>query len=184
MRFLALFFFFIITASLFWVQNSDAQIFTSDSGYVEFESSAPLLTFKGTSDNLNGFLNTDTNEVDFYVDLSTLDTGNRRRDRDMRQVYLEVERFPFAEFSGEIVTPWNPESNNPQTVSVEGSFTMREISRPFSAEGVITLVDGGYQIEASWEILLEDYNIDRPRIVFYELSDVQKIRIDINLKGE
>lgn len=176
---------FTVTISvLCFISSAFAQVFTADNGYVEFESRAPLLTFKGISNQLHGFVNLSTGEVDFYVDLSTLSTNNRRRDRDMRQIYLETDRFPFAEFSGILTSPFDSESNITQPAIVEGKFTMRGISRPFTAEGTIQQNEAGLLIEASWQILLQDFNIDRPRIVFYELSDVQQVSIKITLAPE
>ncbi|AXJ02164.1 Polyisoprenoid-binding protein YceI [Cyclonatronum proteinivorum] len=156
--------------------------FMSDSGYVEFVSRAPLHEFAGTSQQLSGLIDLETQILDFFVDLETLDTGNRRRDRDMRRKYLETHRFPFAEFTGTF-TETVPASLSERTpVTVQGSFTMREITHEIQVDGFLTPEDGGIRVTASWEILLEDYNIDRPRIVFYELSDVQRVSIDILLQ--
>lgn len=173
----------LIVCSGVWTAAS-AQVFFTDNGYVEFVSTTPLLEFRGTSDNLTGQIDFETNEVDFFVDLNTLDTGNRRRDRDMRQVYLETEKYSFAEFYGRLTSEVDLSVESEQVVIVEGEFKMREISRPFRTEGILTVRPDGIHITAGWEILLEDYDIDRPRILFYELSDVQSVNIDLLLKPE
>lgn len=172
----------IILAFCACVDNTRAQVFMNTEGYVEFISTAPLLEFKGTSTNLAGLINFETGEVDFFIDLATLDTGNRRRDRDMRQVYLETDKFPFAEFSGILNTDVNLEIAGEQEVSVTGDFKMREISKEMTISGTIEVVDDNIRVKANWQILLDDFNIDRPRVVFYELSEVQTINIDITLK--
>lgn len=173
----------IVLACVLWCnENARAQVFVSTQGYVEFISTAPLLEFKGTSNNLSGLINFETGEVDFFVDLASLNTGNRRRDRDMRQVYLETEKYPFAEFSGFLDSTVNFETAGKQDVTVTGQFKMREISRQMNIEGTVEHIDGAIRVQATWQILLEDFNIDRPRVVFYELSNVQTINIDITLQ--
>ncbi len=167
---------------LFCGRPAIAQLYVATDGYVEFISTAPLLEFKGTSDNLAGLINLETGEVDFYVDLASLDTGNRRRDRDMRQVYLETDKYPFAEFGGTLTSHFDPEMEGEQPATVTGSFKMREISRDMTISGTIEATDEGIRVRAGWEILLEDYDIDRPSVLFYELSDVQTINIDILLR--
>jgi polyisoprenoid-binding protein YceI len=164
--------------------TAEGQVYTGSEGLVQFTSRAPLLTFTGTSNHLTGFINTETGEVDFFVDLGTLDTGNRRRDRDMRQVYLETEKYPFAEFTGRLSSVLESGIMDKQPVTVTGLFTMREISREVEITGTIEITGEGLKVEADWEVLLSDYNIDRPRIVFYELSEVQKVSIKIQLKPE
>lgn len=164
--------------------ESEAPVrFVSTEGSVQFVSRAPLLEFTGRSEQLNGLIDFEMQTLDFFVDLETLDTRNRRRDRDMRRNYLETHRFPFAEFTGRFITPVTAELTERTPVTVEGSFTMREISREMQVQGFITPEDGGLRVTASWEILLEDFNIERPRIVFYELSEVQQVSIDILLEA-
>jgi len=176
-------FYLILTGCLlFFGKPAVAQTYMATDGYVEFISTAPLLEFKGTSDNLAGLIHLETGEVDFFVDLASLDTGNRRRDRDMRQVYLETDKYPFAEFGGTLTSDFDPEMEGEQTATVTGSFTMREISRDMTVSGTLEATDEGIRVRAGWEILLDDFDIDRPSILFYELSDVQTINIDILLR--
>ena len=164
--------------------ESEAPVrFVSTEGSVQFVSRAPLLEFTGRSEQLNGLIDFEMQTLDFFVDLETLDTRNRRRDRDMRRNYLETHRFPFAEFTGRFLTPVTAELTERTPVTVTGNFTMREISREMQVQGFITPEDGGLRVTASWEIRLEDFNIERPRIVFYELSEVQQVSIDILLEA-
>ena len=159
-----------------------AQTYFADNGYVEFVSRAPLLEFKGVSSTLTGFVDLEAGTVDFFIDLETLDTDNRRRDRDMRRNYLETARHPFAEFMGEIRSALDPTALDDTPVQVLGSFTMRGISRELEVTGSVTREGDGLRLRASWALELSDFNIDRPRVVFYELSDTQTINIDILLR--
>lgn len=178
------FYFIILGCLLFYGKPAISQTLVATDGYVEFISTAPLLTFKGTSDNLAGLINLETGEVDFFVDLASLDTGNRRRDRDMRQVYLETEKYPFAEFEGRLTSHFNPEISGEQQATVTGSFTMREISRDMTVSGTMEATEEGIRVRAGWEIRLEDFDIERPGILFYELSEVQTVNIDILLRPD
>ena len=163
----------------------EAQSFITDKGSAVFTSTAPLLEFKGTSSHLNGLIKLDENLVDFYLDLNTLDTGIDLRNRHMRESYLETAKFPFAEFTGKIVTQIDLDRNEPQIAVVNGIFKLHGVQKQITVEGTITPnQDGTINIKAKWEVLLEDYNIERPRVVFYELSDIQTISIDANLNPQ
>lgn len=166
----------------FFTDKTDAQSFAATEGYAEFVSNAPLLEFKGKSDNLHGLIDLEQNLVDFYIDLSTLDTGINLRNRHMRNSYLETERCPFGEFTGEITSDFDPELHEEQDVTVEGSFKVHCITRDKEITGTIQPSDDGLKIDAFWSVLLEDYDIDRPRVVFYELADEQKVNISILLE--
>lgn len=167
-----------------YTQSVKAQEYMGRAGYVEFISTAPLLEFKGTSNELNGLIDLDQNLVDFYVDLNTLETGIRRRDRDMRNSYLQTDQFPFAEFTGELISNFDPDLSGTQNVLVKGLFKIHGVEREIEVEGTLISDEDRLELEAGWVILLEDYNIERPRVLFYELAEEQTINISIHLTNE
>lgn len=166
------------------VSISFGQTYYAEGGYIEFISTAPLLEFKGVSDHLTGKIDFDENTVDFYVDLNTISTGNNRRDRDMRNVYLKTDKFPFAEFFGKMIEMVDLDRHEKQAVAVEGSFKIHNVANEMEISGYITPGDDSILVEASWKVLLGDHNIDRPSVVFYELSDTQNVNIKITLKKQ
>ena len=176
-KFSALFICFCIATII----NTQAQSYQADDGYVEFISTAPLLEFKGVSNHLNGLVDLDRNLLDFYVDLNTLETGIRRRDRDMRSSYLNTDQFPFAEFTGEIVTGFDSALEREQPVRAKGTFTIHGVEREMEVEGTIQSSNNILILKAGWVVRLEDHNIDRPRVLFYELAEEQRVNIHIIL---
>lgn len=165
-------------------RNIQAQSYMSETGYVEFVSSAPLLEFKGKSNNLTGLIDLNKNLIDFYVDLNTLDTGINLRNNHMRDSYLETDQYRFAEFTGKIISDFDPEINEEQSVTASGTFQIHGVEREIEVDGTLKSVDNGLQLDASWSIMLEDYNIDRPSVIFYELSDEQIVNISILLNPQ
>jgi polyisoprenoid-binding protein YceI len=163
-----------------------AQQYFGENGYAEFESRAPALTFTGTSENLAGLIDLNVRTVDFFLDLNTLDTGISLRNRHMRDSYLRTSRFPFAEFRGRFADDVEVDllNESPQKVQVQGTFTIHGITRERTVEGTLTFEDGGAVVflEALFEVALEDHNISRPRVIFYELSDIQRVTIRIQME--
>lgn len=174
--------YFLVIIILLIHVRVDAQSFITDQGKAVFTSTAPLLEFQGTSNNLNGLINFSDNLVDFYLDLNTLDTGIDLRNRHMRESYLETAKFPFAEFTGKIEHQIDLSIYQSQEVEVNGIFKLHGVQKNILVRGTVTPhQDGSISIEATWQVLLEDYNIKRPRVVFYELSDTQTISIGAKL---
>jgi len=158
------------------------QAFSANNGYVEFVSIASLLEFKGRSYNLTGLVDLDKNLVDFYVDLTTMDTGINLRNKHMRDSYLETDKYPFAEFTGKIISDFLELPDESKKVTVAGTFTIHGLEQEMEIEGTLTPEGNNLKLGASWIVLLQDHNIDQPRVVFYELADEQTINISINLE--
>ncbi len=164
-------------------QDADGQAFRTESGHAEFHSSVPLHSFTGTSDHLHGRISLADSTVDFYLDLNTLESGIEKRDKDMRET-LETGEYPFAEFYGKLVTPFNPDSNSEQQVTAEGTFTIHGISRDISVAGTLRRTGDGLRLEASWTLDMTDYEIKPPGILFYRVSENIDIELNATLEPE
>lgn len=160
--------------------SAAAQEFKTESGHVEFHSSVPLHSFTGSSDHLVGLINLADSTVDFYVDLNTLETGISKRDKDMQNT-LETEEYPFAEFFGKLITPFDPDDSTPQTATVRGEFTIHGVSREIEVEGTLQSTDEGLRLTAGWTLDIENYDIEPPGILFYRVDENQDIEIEATL---
>ncbi|MEX1211967.1 MAG: YceI family protein [Balneolaceae bacterium] len=158
----------------------EPSLFYTDNGTAEFTSSVPLHTFTGRSDHLTGIIDLDENVVDFYLDLSTLETGLRRRDRDMART-LQIKEFPFAEFTGHLKERFDPTRQDTQTVTAVGEFTIHGISQPVEINGILTLDHETLHLQAAWTFRLEEYQIEPPGLLFYRVQQEQAVRIRATL---
>lgn len=158
-----------------------AQSFMTEKGKATFHSEVPLHTFSGTSEYLIGMINMETKVVDFYLDLTTLDSGIQKRDRDMRET-LETDKYPFAEFYGKIISDLDLNSASIQEVVVKGSFKIHGIEKEKEFTGTLKTTSKGLLLEANWILRLEDYNIEPPSLLFVKVDQEQKIEIEALLK--
>jgi polyisoprenoid-binding protein YceI len=176
MKRLILFFFLIINVA-------QAQQFLTETGYVNFLSKAPLSDFNGESKQLHGLIDVEKNMLDFYIDLNTLDTGIGLRDKHMRDNYLETEKFPFAEFSGKMSPVPNLVLGISNKVTASGKFKIHGIERQIEVKGtLIKNPKGEVELIAAFDILLSEYDIPVPKLVFYELAEKQEVTLKATLK--
>ncbi len=158
------------------------QAYMTDSGRAEFDSRVPLHTFTGTSDVLVGRISLPDSTVDFYLDLETLDTGIGKRDKDMKKT-LETDTYPFAEFFGKLVSPFDP-AGGTQPAVVRGTFTIHGHSQALEVTGTLEPTDDGLRLQAAWELNLDDYEIKPPKLLVMKVDPVQQMRISALLLPE
>jgi len=158
-----------------------AQSFKTEEGKATFYSKVPLHSFEGNSEKLVGLVNLEDGTIDFYIDLETLDTGNGKRDKDMK-LTLETKKYPFAEFFGKLDSDFDPESSPVQDVSVKGTFKIHGQEQEIEVEGTLQLTDEGLHVTAGWILSLLDYDIEPPKILFIKVDKDQEIKIDALLK--
>lgn len=164
-----------------FISIATAQSYMTEEGTAIFHSRVPLHTFSGSSENLTGLINLNNNKVDFYIDLTTLDTGIEKRDRDMKET-LNTEKYPFAEFFGELVSNFNPDTTVEQSVTVKGDFKIHGVTQEVTIDGTLQMKPEGLLVKASWILLLEDYDIVPPSLLFVKVDQEQEIEIEALLK--
>lgn len=169
---------FVLAQSQHTVGDTAANVFLTENSKAVFTSRAPMLTFSGESDQLNGMIDLEQNLLDFYLDLETLETGIRLRDKHMRDSYLETDSYPFAEFRGHLAQVPSFEDSDTASVVAVGRFKVHGIEREIEVPGVLIRRSEGLLLSAEWTIDLPDYEISVPKVVFYELSETQMIRIE------
>ncbi|MBS4071109.1 YceI family protein [Algoriphagus aquatilis] len=164
--------------SFLWSFSVHAQEYQTANGKATFLSKASLSEFTGESKTLKGLIDLDKNLVDFFLDLNTLKTGITLRDKHMRENYLETEKYPFAEFTGKFETL--PKLNGAsEKVTVRGKFKIHGVEREITVTGNLKkLTNGSLELKAAWVVALNDYKIDIPKLVFYELAAEQQVSIE------
>lgn len=154
-----------------------AQSFYTEEGTAIFYSKVPLHSFSGTSNTLTGLINLADSTVDFYLDLETLDTGNGKRDKDMK-LTLDTKNHPYGEFFGKLTSDFDQNSMVEQEVTVEGVFKIHGKEKEVLVEGTLRPDGEALHLKASWILNLDDYNIVPPKLLFIKVDQAQEIEIN------
>lgn len=157
-----------------------AQSYYSEVGTASFTSSIPFYEFTGSSNQLTGLIDVSKNTVDFYLDLETLDSGIKKRDKDMRLI-LETKKYPFAEFYGILLDSIDLKSTQVQNIRTKGNFSIHGVSQEIEVEGNLTMIDNALKLTAEWIVKLDDYDILPPSFLIIKVDPIQKIYINVLL---
>ena len=155
---------------------------------VRFTSSTAIDEFEGTTERLDGLvlLNTEEltdrtggaeSEIYFEVDLASLDTGIGMRDRQMRNSYLEVDRYPYAAFGGTIEQVTSLPGEMFQ-VTTQGILGIHGIEQERALTCNLATVNEGYRVNCSFSVFLSDHDIEIPKLMFLKLNN--EIRMELN----
>ena len=168
-------FFLIMLAAILFPLVASAQVYKTKHGYVQFFSKSTLENFIGKSNYLVGEVNLADSTVQFYIDLTTISTGVKLRDEHMQEEYLQTDKYPFAQFYGKIVSPFNTQSADSQQVTVKGSFKVHGVSQNISVNGTILVSPQKLYVKAAWPILLKNYKIKIPEVLFLKVNPKQAV---------
>ena len=151
----------------------------SNSSKITYYGSHFTSDWQGHSSGFRGRIiydavNQTTNSCSLRVDLATFDSGNSNRDSNML-TYLDVFQYPDVMFiSNEIFV----EGIN---ASIKGKLTFHGITKDINLTADISFNDG-FNAEGSFIILLSEYEVERPVLLFKKISDEMKLKFHIVAK--
>lgn len=159
-------------------------IYEVDSAEVFFHSGTQIQSFSGETNQAEGHLNTETGIYEFRVDMASVTTGNNRRDRHMREDYMETNSYPYVEYEGELSSIPEPEqATSGQQVRSTGRFTIKDQTRDVEIDGSLRYDSetNRWHVQARFSVLLSDYEISRPSWLFLRMQDEQEIELSFVL---
>ena len=159
---------------------------------VTFISDAPIEDFEGVTDAIDGYVllgpgglasGTDLESSEFYfeVELATLTTGIKRRDRHMRENYLETDDFPYAAYEGTLVEV-ETTSDGTFHLDVQGSFSVHGVEREKELQCAARGDEQRYRVRCRFDVSLVEHDIDVPSLMFLKIGEVIDLRVDFYLK--
>ena len=114
------------------------------------------------------------NSCSLRVNLATFDSGNSNRDSNML-TYLNAFQYPDVMFvSNEI-------SVEGIIASIKGQLRFHGITKDLNLKADISFTDG-FNAEGSFTILLSDYEVERPVLLFKKIGDEMKLKFHIVAK--
>ena len=114
------------------------------------------------------------------VDLSTLDSGIGLRNSHLRDNYLEVERGPefrHAVLSDIVLDDPLPASAGRHETAFSGTLSLHGVERAVEGEAELRRRDGRMQVEATFSISLEAFDIPPPRYLGVGVRDTVEITV-------
>lgn len=139
-----------------------------------FNQDMPFFTAIGRTSEIEGEFQVkfEDNQVSleagqFVVDLRTLTSNDSRRDRRIRNSWLESNKFPLAEFrvTGLEDFPANAAEGQEVAFKVVGDMTIREVTHPLTFDTIARLEGDTFTGTATTQLFMRDFGFEPPEIL-------------------
>ncbi len=159
---------------------------------VRFTSQAPIEEVVGVTDRIDGYvllnesrleagLATEGTQLYLEVDLASLDTGLGLRNRHMRNNYLEVQDFPYAFFDATIERV-EATAAGLFRVTAQGMLNIHGVEREVDVPCDVSERGEGYGIRCTFILLLSDFDIKIPKLMFLKLANEVRLELDFTVR--
>lgn len=168
---------FVLTQSAF-AQDLNGT-WAIENGKAEYKVSFPLKNVEGQSSRVKGKGQCTETTCEFLVatPVASFDSGDGNRDAHMREV-TKAALHPMVAVK---ISFANPKAANQVKAKLDVTFAGKNKSYQ---DVPITLVqkDGGIKTQGTWTIQLSDFNVERPSLLGFSISDEVAISYDLSWK--
>lgn len=173
----------LVLLILFLASSVAAQVSMSRNGTISFFSDAPLEKIEAHNRQVISKLNIEEGTLDFAVLIKAFQFEKALMQSQFNNDYLESNRYPKANFQGQIqnLSQINLNQDGTYPVTVTGIFFLHGVSKRITEKGSITVVNGKVtRIGSKFNVNLQDYHIKIPVILKEKISQIIQIEVDVN----
>jgi len=153
-------------------------IFQAKNGQVKFTSEAPLEIIKASSNRLIGLINTENNNFAFTIPITSFMGFNSELQREhFNENYMETSKYSKAKFVGTIQENVDFNTNGKANVTAKGKLSIHGVTKERTINATLSIQDGAIKATSTFDVPLEDHDIDIPKIVDRKIAEVISVEV-------
>ena len=161
----------------FFLSLSNASSFRVENSLITYFGVHYLHKWEGSTSDVNGVVSynkaSEQYECSISVPLSTFSSGNDNRDSNML-VYCRAFDFPNINFQSTSIKV------NESTLEIEGKIEFAGEEKEIKTNAKLNSLDNNFfAVEGEIDILLSEFKVERPSLLFVEIEDLVKIKYSI-----
>ena len=160
-----------------------AQQYYSKKGQVSFFSEAPIENIEAVNKDVSAIIDSQSGGFAFRLKIQDFTFPNSLMQEHFNESYLESDKYPLSTFTGSIADISKLDLSSRQTLTVKGSLSIHGITQEAEMVAYAQIINGELHISSTFDVVLEDYDIDIPKIMMYKIADVIKVAVDIKLQN-
>jgi len=160
-----------------------AQQYYTNKGKVSFFSEAPIENISAINEDVSAIVDSQTGGFAFRLKIEDFIFPNSLMQEHFNESYLESEKYPLSTFTGVIDNFSDLDLSAMQNLVVNGSLSMHGISKDAQMKAAAQMINDELHISSTFDVALEDYNIDIPKIMMYKIAEVIQVVVDMKLQN-
>ena len=178
MKIIKLLILFVITLSSF------SQQYITRDGITEFDGSkAAFEPIKAKNNSSISIIDIENGGIAALIYIKDFNFRLGLMQEHFNENYLESNKFPKSTFEGDIKDfDFNKLTNDFKNYYIQGKLTIKGVTQIVNTEAQLRLIDEKLELKCNFNILLSDFKIKIPRVVFKKIDE--KVKINLNFKYE
>ena len=171
----------LFSAVLFLSLTAISQVYITRNGNVSFNSHTAVEDIKAQNNEAVSMLNTVTGDIEFKIAIKSFHFAKTAMEEHFNDdAYMASAQYPKAGFKGKIsnISAVNFSKDGTYNIDVDGNLTVRDVTKPVTAHGTVTISNGTVSVASTFTINRKDYNVIGESFVQKKIA--QEIEVSVN----
>jgi len=156
--------------------TTQAQNMVSKTSEVKFFSKTPVEDIEAVNKKSRAVINPATMDIAVKITNTDFDFPNNLMEEHFNEKYMESEKYPSSSFTGKLNKKIDFSVPGSHEVEAIGKLNMHGVIKDKTLKGTVVVTAEGVTLKSKFDVMLVDYNIDRPTIVIAKIAE----KIDIS----
>ena len=175
MRYILLLYTFIFSQQVLFSQQ-----FYTDKGVTKFDGSkAAFEPIKASNNNTVSIIDSSDGQIAAVILISEFDFRLGLMQEHFNENYLESNVYPKSTFEGQIKNFSLEELNQDfKEHEIVGVLTIKGVNNDITTKAKIRKIDEKIELSSGFSVMLSDYKVKIPKIVFKKIDEEVKINLN------
>jgi len=163
---------------------SEAQVYMTTTGKVQFFSETPLENISAVNSTVASVINTSTDSIMVRMKNTGFVFKNSLMQEHFNENYMESSKYPIDSFRGKIDPKVDYSKDGTYTVAATGRLSIHGVEKVETIKGTLTIKKGVIHLDAETMVHTADFKIEIPKLVFQKIAEDIKVTMtaDYQLK--
>lgn len=166
----------ILVLALSTTIMASAQLYTSTSSDVSFDSKTAMEGFYAQTKKAKAAVNLKTKKVKIRIKMISFKFEKPLMEEHFNEKYVESEKYPDAKFDGVIQGADTLTNNGTYNVKVKGVLEIHGVKQERTLDGILIVKDGVVELKTEFPIALKDHKIKVPKFVIKKIAEVVNVK--------
>ena len=165
---------------IFGQQVLFSQQFYTDKGVTKFDGSkAAFEPIKASNNNTVSIIDSSNGQIAAVIIISEFDFRLGLMQEHFNENYLESNVYPKSTFEGQIKNFSLEELNQDfKEHEIKGVLTIKGVNNNITTKAKIRKIDEKIELSSGFSVMLSDYKVKIPKIVFKKIDEEVKINLN------
>ncbi len=163
--------------------QAQSKYFTRD-GKISFYSDASLEKIEANNSKVATVLDVSTGQFEFSVLMKAFDFEKALMQEHFNENYVESSKFPKSVFKGKIenIADIKFDKDGIYPIKVKGQLTLHGVTKDIATNGTLEIKNGIIKANSVFNILIEEYGIEIPKLVSEKVAKEVKVTVNVSLE--